>query len=120
MNSQDFKLKKEKSVIDNNWEKPLLHLLKQHNVRFLPYVPDAGHAGLISLSEQDKFIQPIVLTTEEEGIAFSSGSWLGGDKLLIGPRRAEMQEPQLELSREYSIESFSQIDFGSCHCWHSL
>ena len=83
MNSQDFKLKKEKSVIDNSWEKPLFHLLKQHNVRFLPYVPDAGHAGLISLSEQDEYIRPIILTTEEEGIAFSSGSWLGGEKSVL-------------------------------------
>ena len=83
MNSQDFKLKKEKSAVENNLEKPLLNLLKKHNVKFLPYVPDAGHAGLISLSEQDEFIQPIVLTTEEEGIAFSSGSWLGGEKSVL-------------------------------------
>jgi len=76
-------LKKEKSAVENSWDKPLLKLLKQHNVQFLPYVPDAGHAGLISLSEQDEFIQPIVLTTEEEGIAFSSGSWLGGKKSVL-------------------------------------
>ena len=83
MNSQDFKFKKEKSAVENSWEKPLLNLLKQHSIKFLPYVPDAGHAGLISLSEQDKFIRPIVLTTEEEGIAFSSGSWLGGKKSVL-------------------------------------
>ena len=76
-------MKKEKSAVKNSWDKPLLKLLKQHNVQFLPYVPDAGHAGLISLSEQDEFIQPIVLTTEEEGIAFSSGSWLGGEKSVL-------------------------------------
>ena len=76
-------MKKEKSAVENSWDKPLLKLLKQHNVQFLPYVPDAGHAGLISLSEQDEFIQPIVLTTEEEGIAFSSGSWLGGEKSVL-------------------------------------
>ncbi len=66
-----------------NWENNLFDIIKKHNVDFLPYVPDAGHAKLISLSEKDHFIKPIVLTTEEEGIAFSSGAWLGGKKSVL-------------------------------------
>ena len=83
MHSQGYKNKKNNAAVENIWEKSLLDLLINHKIKFLPYVPDAGHAGLISLSEKNNLIYPIVLTTEEEGIAFSSGSWLGGEKSVL-------------------------------------
>ncbi len=61
----------------------LLGLLKKHNVDFLPFVPDAGHARLIDQAFDDPDLQPIVLTTEEEGVAFACGNWLGGKKSVL-------------------------------------
>ena len=67
----------------DDWEKPLFELLKKHSIKFLPFVPDAGHADLITLSENSSAVKPVVLTTEEEGIAFSCGAWLGGQKSVL-------------------------------------
>ncbi len=67
----------------NDWEKQLFELLQKHSIKFLPFVPDAGHAGLIALSENSSVVRPVVLTTEEEGIAFSCGAWLGGQKSVL-------------------------------------
>ena len=67
----------------DDWEKPLFELLKKHSIKFLPFVPDAGHADLITLSENSSTVKPVVLTTEEEGIAFSCGAWLGGQKSVL-------------------------------------
>ena len=78
-----LKLNTKKELTENSWENNLFNIIKKHKINFLPYVPDAGHAKLISLSEKDNFIKPIVLTTEEEGIAFSSGAWLGGKKSVL-------------------------------------
>ena len=61
----------------------LLPLLKEHGVDFLPFVPDAGHASLIELAFDDPHIQPVVLTTEEEGVALACGHWLGGKKSVL-------------------------------------
>jgi sulfopyruvate decarboxylase alpha subunit len=43
-------------------------------------VPDAGHAATIRLSEADDDIKAVVLTTEEEGIGYLAGAWLGGER----------------------------------------
>lgn len=61
----------------------LMPLLKEHGVDFLPFVPDAGHASLIELASKDLHIHPIVLTTEEEGVALACGHWLGGKKSVL-------------------------------------
>lgn len=61
----------------------LMPLLKKHGVGFLPFVPDAGHASLIDLASNDPHIRPIVLTTEEEGVALACGHWLGGKKSVL-------------------------------------
>ena len=57
--------------------------LLDHKIDFLPYVPDAGHAKLIALAEKNKLLKPVVLTSEEEGVAFASGSWLGNKKSVL-------------------------------------
>ena len=69
--------------IQNNWEEELFSLLLDHKIDFLPYVPDAGHAKLISLAEKNKALKAVVLTSEEEGVAFASGSWLGNKKSVL-------------------------------------
>lgn len=67
----------------NDWEEQLYQLLIKHEVSFLPYVPDAGHAALISKAGKGEAISTIVLSTEEEGVAFSCGAWLGGKKSVL-------------------------------------
>ena len=43
-------------------------------------LPDAGHAVAIQDALDDDDIHPVVLTTEEEGIGYLAGVWLGGDR----------------------------------------
>ena len=63
-----------------HWSQELHRLFKQHNVRQVSFVPDAGHSALIRLCEADSELCAVRLTTEEEGIALAVGAWLGGDK----------------------------------------
>ena len=46
----------------------------------MAYVPDAGHSTAINLFEKDRQVSSVVLTTEEEGIGYLSGAWLGGER----------------------------------------
>lgn len=62
------------------WQDDLFNALKQADIRQLPYVPDAGHAHVLTRAHQDDVIKPVVLTTEEEGIALAAGAWLGGER----------------------------------------
>jgi sulfopyruvate decarboxylase alpha subunit len=61
-----------------DWPDALYALLKAHDVKQVAYVPDAGHARLITLCEADPDIDAVLLTTEEEGIGLMFGGWLGG------------------------------------------
>lgn len=63
-----------------NWQEDVFRVLKQHDVRHVLYVPDNGHSTAIRLSEADTEINSVVLTTEEEGIGYLAGSWLGGER----------------------------------------
>lgn len=48
--------------------------------RHVVHVPDAGHSVAIKLAETDENIHSVVLTTEEEGIGYIAGAWLGGER----------------------------------------
>jgi sulfopyruvate decarboxylase alpha subunit len=63
-----------------DWPDKLHALLKQHGIRQVALVPDAGHARLIRLCLADSAMEVVSLTTEEEGVALLLGAWLGGDK----------------------------------------
>ena len=60
------------------WPDRLRRVLKDAGVTRVSHVPDAGHARLIGLCENDPDMVTNVLTTEEEGIAIAAGAWLGG------------------------------------------
>ena len=66
-----------------NWPVALYKLLKDNNVRQMSYVPDAGHAALIELFNNDPDVTSNVLTSEEEGVAITVGAWLGGMRSVI-------------------------------------
>ncbi len=66
-----------------HWSQSLYRLLKQQSIRQVAIVPDAGHAALIRLCENDPELKLVRLTTEEEGVALAVGAWLGGQKSLL-------------------------------------
>ena len=66
-----------------SWQDEIYFSMKRANVGLVPYVPDAGHASLIKQVHADEHIKPVVLTTEEEGIAVAAGAWLGGEKSVL-------------------------------------
>jgi sulfopyruvate decarboxylase alpha subunit len=65
------------------WQEGVYAALKTAGVRQLGYVPDAGHAHLIDAAHADNEMRPVVLTTEEEGIALAAGAWLGGQRSVL-------------------------------------
>jgi len=69
-----------KKTSEPAWPDEVHALLKEAGVRQVAIVPDAGHARLIKLCEQDKSMRVVRLTSEEEGVALLAGAWLGGEK----------------------------------------
>jgi sulfopyruvate decarboxylase alpha subunit len=65
------------------WPDQVFEVLKGFRVRQVAYVPDAGHARLIERAHDDARMRPIVLTTEEEGVALAGGAWLGGERSVL-------------------------------------
>lgn len=66
-----------------DWPTALYETLKAADVTHMSYVPDAGHTTLINLLNDDRDVKTNVLTTEEEGIAIATGSWLGGTRSVL-------------------------------------
>jgi sulfopyruvate decarboxylase alpha subunit len=69
-----------KKNAESVWPEAVHAVLKAADVRQVAIVPDAGHARLIKLCENDKSMRVVRLTTEEEGVALLAGAWLGGEK----------------------------------------
>jgi sulfopyruvate decarboxylase alpha subunit len=66
-----------------SWAEDVHGELLRAGVRFVGYVPDAGHKRLIELCRADKTMRAVVLTTEEEGIGLAAGAWLGGGRSVL-------------------------------------
>lgn len=66
-----------------DWPVALYDTLRSAGVGHMSYVPDAGHTTLINLFNADDAVKTNVLTTEEEGIAIATGSWLGGTRSVV-------------------------------------
>lgn len=67
----------------SSWQAQVYAALKAANITQVAYVPDAGHAHLIEAAHADPNMRAVVLTTEEEGIAFAAGAWLGGQRAVL-------------------------------------
>lgn len=63
-----------------DWQEDVFRVLRQHGVKHVVYVPDTSHSTAIRLAEADNEINAVVLTTEEEGIGYLAGAWLGGER----------------------------------------
>ena len=68
---------------DTQWPRAIYDVLKAADVRQMAYVPDAGHSTLIKLFDADPDVSSNVLTTEEEGVAITTGAWLGGQRSVL-------------------------------------
>jgi sulfopyruvate decarboxylase alpha subunit len=66
-----------------DWPSDIFDVLTSYNVRQVAYVPDGGHARLITQVHQSETMRAITLTTEEEGVALSAGAWIGGDRSVL-------------------------------------
>ena len=56
------------------WPEDIFQTLKRYAVRQVAYVPDAGHAQLITRVNGEPSMRGVSLTTEEEGIALLAGA----------------------------------------------
>jgi sulfopyruvate decarboxylase alpha subunit len=65
------------------WPDQIHAELAQAKVRFVGYVPDAGHKRLIELCQADRSMRAVLLSTEEEGIGLAAGAWLGGERTVL-------------------------------------
>ncbi|MFL5181894.1 MAG: phosphonopyruvate decarboxylase, partial [Microvirga sp.] len=66
-----------------SWQDAVFGVLKEFEVRQVAYVPDAGHTRLIERAHAEPAMVPVVLTTEEEGVALAAGAWLGGERSVL-------------------------------------
>ena len=69
--------------VSTGWQEEIYGLLRRSGVRQVAWVPDAGHAHVISRVLADPGMRGIVLTTEEEGVALACGAWLGGERTVL-------------------------------------
>ena len=63
-----------------DWPRQLHNVLREAAVRQVAHVPDAGHAELIRLCDDDPAMKVIGLTGEQEGVALLAGAHLGGER----------------------------------------
>jgi sulfopyruvate decarboxylase alpha subunit len=68
---------------ETDWPAELLGILLENQVTLYAYIPDAGNARLIQLVERHRGAEAILLTTEEEGIAFCAGADLAGRRAAV-------------------------------------
>ena len=62
------------------WREGIYDVFKDIGIAQVVYVPDAGHARLIDMCEEDPDIACGPLTNEFEGIGMCVGAWLGGQR----------------------------------------
>ena len=70
-------------MVHPTWQAEVYAALKAAGITQIGYVPDAGHRHLIEAAHADPDMKPVVLTTEEEGIALAAGAWLGGARCAL-------------------------------------
>ncbi len=66
-----------------DWSHDVFRVMKDKNIRQVATVPDGGLTSLLKLCEADDDINVVTLTTEEEGVAFVCGAWLGGQRATL-------------------------------------
>lgn len=65
------------------WWDDVFEVLKTERIRHVTTVPDGGLTGLLEKCQADPDINVVTLSTEEEGIAFACGAWMGGERSVL-------------------------------------
>lgn len=113
--------KNKKALTD--WADGIFDSFIRSGVRQVAYVPDAGHARLISLCERSSELRAVPLTTEEEGVAMLAGAWLGGQRgaLLMQSSGVGNCINMFSLIQECRFPLFSLVtmrgEFGEFNPW---
>ena len=105
------------------WAGGVYDLLKKADVRRVSYVPDGGHKALIKFCTDDPTMRTVSLTTEQDGIGFAAGSWLGGLRSVLLMQSSGVGNciNALSLVRNCQIPFLTMItmrgDFGESNNW---
>ncbi len=67
----------------DTWSARLFDHLIEAGVRLFAYVPDAGNARLIELAEAHNEARPVLLASEQEGVAICAGADLVGGRAVL-------------------------------------
>jgi sulfopyruvate decarboxylase alpha subunit len=70
-------------VTEESWHGIVHAVLKRHEVRLVPYVPDNVLRPLIERVHADPFFTAFACTREEEAVGIASGAWMGGMKAIV-------------------------------------
>ena len=68
---------------NGNWPGLVFDLLAGAGVSLFAYVPDAGNAALVELAEAHDATRPVLLSSEEEGVALCAGADLAGGRAVL-------------------------------------
>jgi len=66
-----------------DWSGEVFAAMKARDIGTVATVPDGGLTKLLKLCEADARTRIVTLTTEEEGIAVTTGLWLGGQRGML-------------------------------------
>jgi sulfopyruvate decarboxylase TPP-binding subunit len=66
------------NAVSETWPDAMFSALVEADIGTVAYVPDAGHTRVIDMAHSADGITAVPLTTEEEGIGYLAGAWLGG------------------------------------------
>jgi sulfopyruvate decarboxylase alpha subunit len=68
------------------WAESIVACLKEAQVRFINYLPDAMGEQILRLARSDSAFELLPLAREEEGVGVVAGQWLGGARgVLVMP-----------------------------------
>jgi len=67
----------------DDWPQQVFAAMKARGIGTVATVPDGGLTRLLKLCEADADTRVVTLSTEEEGIAVTTGLWLGGSRGMV-------------------------------------
>ncbi len=70
-------------MTEETWHGTVHAVLKAHDVKLVPYVPDNVLRPLIERIHADPFFTAFACTREEEAVGIAAGAWMGGMKSIV-------------------------------------
>ena len=63
-----------------SWEQNVVEGFKEHDVRFVAYIPDSAVSDLVERLNEDEYFDTTTVAREEEAVGVLSGAWLAGTR----------------------------------------